>query len=100
MGGRVAEELSTFHVVPGCLYKLTLPPVYGAENVTSGASSDIKHATDTATRMVKVRSYRPLRPRVELITVVVLGFLVESRSRLSLGQRCADQREEAGRDRV
>jgi hypothetical protein len=32
-----------------------LLPVYGPENVTSGASSDIKHATDTATRMVKVR---------------------------------------------
>ncbi|KAI0082664.1 ATP-dependent metallopeptidase Hfl [Panus rudis PR-1116 ss-1] len=40
MGGRVAEEL-----------------IYGPENVTSGASSDIKHATRTARAMVKSWGY-------------------------------------------
>ena len=61
MGGRVAEELSTFSycillfavfltvalVIPSLL-------VYGPENVTSGASSDLQHATRTARAMVKV----------------------------------------------
>ncbi|KAI0336498.1 ATP-dependent metallopeptidase Hfl [Cubamyces sp. BRFM 1775] len=40
MGGRVAEEL-----------------VYGPENVTSGASSDLRHATRTARAMVKNWGY-------------------------------------------
>jgi ATP-dependent metalloprotease len=56
MGGRVAEELSEL-VITTCwnIYGLTVIfLVYGPENVTSGASSDLKHATDTATRMVKV----------------------------------------------
>jgi len=40
MGGRVAEEL-----------------IYGPQNVTSGASSDLKHATSTANAMVKLWGY-------------------------------------------
>ena len=37
--------------------ELTGITVYGAENVSSGASSDIKNATSTATNMVKVRCW-------------------------------------------
>ncbi|KAF9653112.1 ATP-dependent metallopeptidase Hfl [Thelephora ganbajun] len=40
MGGRVAEEL-----------------IYGPQNVTSGASSDLRHATNTANAMVKLWGY-------------------------------------------
>ena len=32
-----------------------LTPVYGPENVTSGAVSDIRNATSTASAMVRVR---------------------------------------------
>jgi ATP-dependent metalloprotease len=53
MGGRVAEELSTYQLGSFLIFAHTFA-VYGPENVTSGASSDIRHATDTATRMVKV----------------------------------------------
>ncbi|KAF8163299.1 ATP-dependent peptidase [Crassisporium funariophilum] len=45
MGGRVAEEL-----------------IYGAENVTSGASSDIRSATRTAQSMVKHWGFSKLGP--------------------------------------
>jgi len=45
MGGRVAEEL-----------------IYGRDNVTSGASSDIKVATRTATAMVKQWGFSKLGP--------------------------------------
>jgi ATP-dependent metalloprotease len=56
MGGRVAEELSesgNIHVDQQS-DNIFAFPVYGAENVTSGASSDIKNATRTAQAMVKV----------------------------------------------
>ncbi|KAF7338299.1 ATP-dependent peptidase [Mycena venus] len=45
MGGRVAEEL-----------------IYGPENVTSGASSDIQHATSTARAMVTNWGFSRLGP--------------------------------------
>ncbi|KAF8350711.1 ATP-dependent peptidase [Amanita rubescens] len=45
MGGRVAEQL-----------------IYGAENVTSGASSDIRHATRVARNMVKNWGFSKLGP--------------------------------------
>jgi ATP-dependent metalloprotease len=57
MGGRVAEELSE-HEKLSCRrtidITITFSIVYGAENVTSGASSDIMNATRTAQAMVKV----------------------------------------------
>ena len=61
MGGRVAEGLGAcYH---GCRHTFTSPTadgssfaVYGPENVTSGASSDLQHATRTARAMVKVRT--------------------------------------------
>nr|VWO98631.1 N/A [Ganoderma boninense] len=64
MGGRVAEELSPFSLLHfWCLSLLTVTStcslllVYGPENVTSGASSDLKRATQTARAMVKNWGY-------------------------------------------
>ena len=57
MGGRVAEELSKSFFAHSLVYPLllvSLLSVYGSENVSSGASSDIKQATKTAEAMVKV----------------------------------------------
>ena len=62
MGGRVAEELSGWnfseriesHQVLTCSI---LHAVYGPQNVTSGASSDLRHATSTANAMVKVTNW-------------------------------------------
>ncbi|KAM6500525.1 ATP-dependent peptidase [Amanita muscaria] len=45
MGGRVAEQL-----------------IYGSDNVTSGASSDIRHATGVAQNMVKYWGFSKLGP--------------------------------------
>jgi ATP-dependent metalloprotease len=61
MGGRVAEELSE-HGRHSCRQTIDItfsfPVVYGAENVTSGASSDIMNATRTAQAMVKVSNIK------------------------------------------
>ena len=55
MGGRVAEELSKPLEFCGATKHVTsFSLVYGSENVTSGASSDIRNATRTAQAMVKV----------------------------------------------
>jgi hypothetical protein len=57
MGGRVAEQLGAFTpTVLGELFNFSFDcfSVYGSENVTSGASSDIRRATRTAQAMVKV----------------------------------------------
>jgi len=60
MGGRVAEAISMFFLLwvrfEICLTHHWLVLVYGIDNVTSGASSDLQQATRMATAMVKVRS--------------------------------------------
>ena len=58
MGGRIAEELSKFFTFV-CTRNLATSPypsiaVYGEDNISSGASSDIQQATRTAHSMVKV----------------------------------------------
>ena len=61
MGGRVAEELSKSFLALSLVFPLllvSLLSVYGSENVSSGASSDIKRATKTAEAMVKVIGLR------------------------------------------
>jgi len=73
MGGRVAEELSRWNSSERILsyhgltfFLLLFYAVYGPQNVTSGASSDLRHATSTANAMVKVKN-----------SSVYLGFEVE-----------------------
>jgi ATP-dependent metalloprotease len=71
MGGRVAEHLSEAYSRGAVCHGLTVNRftiVYGPENVTSGASSDIMKATRTATAMVKVSS-------PSNYTVVLLGLI-------------------------
>ena len=56
MGGRVAEELSESESYMSLHSRADVTTaVYGVDNVTSGCSSDLRHATSTATEMVKVR---------------------------------------------
>ena len=63
MGGRVAEELSTCPFTDQVYQFFSMIClVYGYENVTSGASSDIKNATRTAQSMVKVRKPKAFSP--------------------------------------
>lgn len=56
MGGRAAEELSMCCHSGSVLIRCStsMYPVYGPDNVTSGASSDIRNATSTASAMVRV----------------------------------------------
>lgn len=56
MGGRVAEGLSESWFCMCMHFRADVSTtVYGTDNVTSGCSSDLRHATGTATEMVKVR---------------------------------------------
>ncbi|CDO68314.1 hypothetical protein BN946_scf184799.g41 [Trametes cinnabarina] len=64
MGGRVAEELGALYDIRYNFFSTAdryipcmLVSVYGPENVTSGASSDLQHATRTARAMVKNWGY-------------------------------------------
>lgn len=56
MGGRVAEAISTSSLLEYVWLTNELVLVYGIDNVTTGATSDLQQATRTATAMVKVRS--------------------------------------------
>jgi len=49
--------------------------VYGVENVTSGASSDIRKATRTAQAMVKVYLCYPGMLQPSYLKIVALGIL-------------------------
>jgi ATP-dependent metalloprotease len=69
MGGRVAEELSGWNSSERILSYQVLTSsifhaVYGPQNVTSGASSDLRHATGTANAMVKVINLSISHPKL------------------------------------
>jgi len=55
MGGRAAEELSKSLRNHSSNLLIEVPAVYGKENITSGASSDLENATYTARTMIRVR---------------------------------------------
>jgi ATP-dependent metalloprotease len=54
MGGRAAEELSKSIRDRFSNLLIEIPAVYGKENITSGASSDLENATYTARTMIRV----------------------------------------------
>lgn len=62
MGGRAAEELSKLLLYHRRTYSQKRI-VYGKENITSGASSDLENATHTARTMIRVRSFLQKKSR-------------------------------------